>query len=136
MKRHVGIVVIGCFVMAGCHGSEGRVAGVLLKKGQHISLTEEEQITITLLATDPKAEITQADADYDPADGTFKVHGPVRDGIPPGEYRIVLRWTASDEEDRFQGVFSEENTPLSYTVVAGKAQEIVIDVDEKTVMAR
>jgi uncharacterized protein CbrC (UPF0167 family) len=55
--------------------------------------------------------------------------------MPPGEYKIVVTCTTTDNKaiDRYKGAFSDEKTPLTYTVTNDSSQEIVIDLRKKSV---
>jgi hypothetical protein len=132
----VALVSAGLLWLAGCGGEKHvKITGILLDNGQPVKPKETEEITIQFLATKPDTKIQNALADFDVETSTFTLHSPESAGIPPGEYKIVMSCTTTDEHvrDRFKGIFTEEKTPLVYTVTNDSSQEIVIDVKTKKV---
>jgi len=130
------LVGAGLMLAAGCGGEKHvKVTGLLLDKGKPFKLKETEEITIQFLAIKPDAQIQNALADFDAETSTFTLHSPIATGIPPGEYKIVVSCTTTDEHarDRFKDAFSEEKTTLRYTVTGDNSQDIVIDVKSKSV---
>ncbi|MBI3821870.1 MAG: hypothetical protein HY289_04215 [Planctomycetes bacterium] len=129
-------IFAGSLLLAGCSGERHvHIAGTLLEGGQPLQPKENEEVTITFVAINPHAKVQIGNAEFEPSASSFTVHGPLNDGIPPGEYRIVVRCTPyqEDEPDRFAGAFSEEKTPLRYTVTHDRSQEIVVDLKARTV---
>jgi hypothetical protein len=127
--------LLGLFILIGCGESGARVTGSLQEGGKPVVLKENEEISISFVSVDPEAKVNLATADYHADRGAFTVRGPERDSIPAGEYKIVIALTPYQENtpDRFGGAFAEEKTPLRYTVTNDSTQEIVIDVQEKSV---
>jgi hypothetical protein len=120
----------------GCSSkSDPRVTGTLIDNGQSVKVAENEAVEITFFAAKTDAAVNQAIGEFDAATGAFRVRGPEKEGIPPGEYKIAIACSPLDDDskDRFAGKFTEENTPLRYTVTDHTIQEIVIDVGKKTV---
>lgn len=134
-----GLVTLVCaslLLISGCSGDRHvQVTGTLLDGSQPVQPKDGEELTVTFVAVNQDAKMQVGTAEFESAGGSFTVHGSTRDGIPPGEYRIVVRCTpyTEDEPDRFAGAFSEDKTPLRYTVTDDRAQEIVIDIKGKTV---
>lgn len=126
----------GLLMVTACGGEKHvNVTGVLLEGGKPFSPKDSEELTVQFLATKPDVKIQNALADFAGATGTFTLHSPIHDGIPPGEYKIVVSCITTDEHarDRFRDAFTEAKTPLLYTVTDDRSQEIVIDLKLKTV---
>lgn len=116
--------------LTGCGKSDPVLQGRLIKDGQPVTLKEEEEISITFL---PKDQGPAAGADFDKDSGTFKVAGPNRKGLPPGDYKVSVTKTVYPEgKDLFAGEFSESKT-MPFTIGPEGIQKIVIDLSAKTV---
>lgn len=132
-------VIAACLVafVSGCGGGTPhiQVKGALLNNNKALAAKESDQLTLAFFGQSQDGKDVYAPATYKWEDGTFVVVGEGK-GIPPGKYKISLLWTAfegSEDDDRFRGAFSQENTPLEYTVTADPNQEIVIDLSKKSV---
>jgi hypothetical protein len=66
-------------------------------------------------------------AEYDSKDGTFRVAGKDRRGMPPGKYRVAVELDRR-RSDLLKGKFDAENSPFVFDV-DGSTDEIVIDLD-------
>lgn len=104
-------------ITSGCGGPTGPVTvdceGTLLKDGQPLAVDKREigvgQVTLEFIpvdATGPAPQTYGAQAD---AAGKFSLPG----GIPPGKYKVAVRqWDPYPDNDRLQGAFAQEKTPL------------------------
>ena len=123
------------------HGS-GQGHLVLKDAGKAITLEKNEAITLKFMWTneDGRELMSAVNAKHD---GTFVVQGPQNKGLPPGDYKISVKWnirTVNEEpgidtekivfkdEDRLEGVFDKDKTPLKITIDRGGVEELVIDV--------
>jgi hypothetical protein len=131
----VAISVFG-LGLAGCLGrSLPRVTGTVQENGKAIQVKEDEECSIAFHAMNADANVNLASGDFDRSTGAFRVHSPEQEGIPPGEYKISITFYPQEDQskDRFANAFSEENTPLRYTVTDIPVQEVVVDVGKKSV---
>jgi hypothetical protein len=118
--RHAFLLLALCsFVIfvAGCGGPVGPVTvsceGTLLKDGQPLQVDKREigvgQVTLEFIPvgdTGPAPQTYGAQAD---AAGKFSLPG----GVPPGKYKVAVRqWDPYPDNDKLQGAFSKEKTPL------------------------
>lgn len=127
-------------VAVGCSNKEGpKLSGRIVANGQPFQIEDPGEFHINFLSTKgagPERARLLARAN---TDGTFTVNGATDRGVPPGEYKIIL--VAEGKYVPGKGPvnplgkgspFSEENTPLRYTVKEG-VNEVTIDVVKKTV---
>jgi hypothetical protein len=104
-------------ITSGCAGPTGPVTvncdGTLLKDGQPLEVANREigvgQVTLEFIpveATGPAPQTYGAQAD---AAGKFSLPG----GVPPGKYKVAVRqWDPYPDNDKLQGAFAKEKTPL------------------------
>lgn len=138
MKRSCSLVLaaFACVLLVGCGGNSGmRVQGTLVKDGQPLVPKKDEEVSMSFIALAPNAPVGLGSVNFDAANGTFTVHGPTQQGLPPGEYKITVLWSPyqQPQRDYLRGEFSAEKTPLRYTVTSEGAQEIEVDVSQKKV---
>ncbi len=119
--------------------------GTVLMGGKAINLKKDESLSLKFMwtSTDGREMIASANAK---SDGTFVVQGPLKKGLPPGDYKITVKWTVrtKDEEAELQKeVFKEtpkldeqqteqlgdkSKTPLTVTIDSTPVNELVIDI--------
>jgi hypothetical protein len=134
-------------VVAGCGASTVPVKGIVRINGSQLDLGEKESIIVTWHWTD-KQGVPRAMMAKTKHDGTFFVPGPKGRGLPPGDYKIAVKidmlrdpeQTPEErlqaQEERLQGDFSAEKTPLTCTIAADGEHDLVIDLAAKTVKRR
>lgn len=107
--------------------------GKLLKGGKPLEVAQRElglgQVAIEFIPMpDPNAAgppSTERFGTTVDAQGNFSRPG----GIPPGQYKVAVRqWDPLPNNDKLNGAFAEDKTPLVRTI-DGKA-DIVIDLDQ------
>lgn len=126
-------LAVGC----GGGGPAGvKVSGRLVHNGKPLSPAPKEDDTVEVALFPDDASQNAVPALYH-ADGRLEFVGATGGGVPPGPYRVLIRWVPyqGDQEDRFQERFTPAATPLRYTVSADPEQDIVVDVGKRTVTA-
>ena len=114
-SRAAMLVTVAFFAGAGCGptGVSGpTVTGVVLKDGERFPMSPTDPPVIEFVVVQG-GELTGLvfRADVNPKDGTFTVAGPTGTGIPPGEYRVFVRTTATEVVGTA--------TPLAVTISSG-----------------
>jgi hypothetical protein len=137
MPHHVywtGLLALS-MTLTGCSGGMTIVQGKLVRDGAPYQLGANEQVLLTFETID--SQPGRAFSGQVKRDGTFTVAGIGGAGIPPGKYRITIRSMAygTAEEpssgDKFEGIFSSADPPLTCEVNRGAA--VTIDLQQKTV---
>jgi hypothetical protein len=126
-------VLAAGLLAAGCGGSgKLQTRGKVLKGGQPLTLPEGEYVRLTFIpvveAGGKRAEDFYV-AEYNRADGSFKVAGKDLKGMPPGKYKVAVEHLKG-RNDILKGAFSEDRTPFVYDVKTS-ADEVTIDLDQK-----
>ncbi len=75
-------------------------------------------------------------ADFKPADGTFTVKAPDRNGLPVGKYKVIVEKGARGLPDEFKNSFSKSKTPLMLAVPDATGVKVEIDLDKKSATAK
>ena len=130
------VVLAGLFSVAGCSKERGaKITGVLVEDGQPLRLQDKENVSLSMtpLVRDDASNKASPGAEVKRDDSSFVFVGPGLGLVPPGAYKVCLTVRPREGNDRFDGQFSHENTPLTYTVTDEPKQEIVIDVKKKSV---
>ncbi len=135
--RRVSLLFVALAVglsAAGCGGSgKLQTRGKVLKGGRPLTLPEGEYVRLTFIPVVEAGQKRAEDyyvAEYNRADGTFKVAGKDLKGMPPGKYKIMVE-QLKGRTDVLRGAFSEATTPFVCEVKTA-ADEVVIDLDRKT----
>jgi hypothetical protein len=121
-------------VLPGCSGGTTVVRGKLVMDGTPYQLAANEQV---LLSFETIAGPERSFAGLVKADGSFTVVGIDGNGVPPGRYRITIRslqygaGAEPDSGDKFEGLFSDRDSPLTCEVKRGAP--VTIDLAQKTV---
>jgi hypothetical protein len=68
-------------------------------------------------------------AEFNRADGTFKVAGKDLKGMPPGKYKIAVEHL-QNRRDILKGAFTEDRTPFVCEVKTS-SDEVIVDLDQK-----
>jgi hypothetical protein len=128
----VAVVAVGLLV-SGC-GDSGKLQtrGKVLKGGQPFSVPEDEYVRLTFIPVVEKGKHAEDlyVAEFNRADGTFKVAGKDLKGMPPGRYKIVLEHL-KNRKDLLKGVFAQESTTPFACEVRSASDEVTIDLDQK-----
>jgi hypothetical protein len=124
-------VLAAGLLAAGCGGSgKLQTRGKVLKGGQPLILPEGEYVRLTFV---PVLEKGKAEdyyvAEFNRADGTFKVAGKDLKGMPPGKYKVAVEHL-KNRRDILKGAFAEDRTPFVCEVKTS-ADEVTIDLDQK-----
>src|SRR3954447_1933704 len=125
--RFTPAAVVGlALLMTGCGSSDpgARITATLETAGKPYAVRGDEELFLSLVPKTDSADLRGGNAQYDHGRNVFLVP----EALAPGEYKIVLECTDAKYQDRFKGAFSEEHTPLHYTVTTDKEQAIVIDL--------
>jgi hypothetical protein len=136
MRNLALIAALGMILsLTGCSNSEPRVEvkGKVHKNGQPLRVQELRsgaggRVMVLFHGLD------QGDNHLGPygaivkPDGTFSLPGPAGNGIPPGKYRVEITWqdTFPMGEDKLEGKFGKENSPV--VVDVGGGEDVDIDV--------
>jgi len=126
------VAVVAAGLLAGGCGGSGKLQtrGRVLKGGQPLTVPEDEYVRLTFVPVVEKGK--QAEdlyvAEYNRADGSFKVAGKDLKGMPPGKYKIVVEHLKK-RQDLLKGAFAEATTPFVCEVKSA-ADEVTIDLDQ------
>ncbi len=144
-------LVVTLLALPGCGGSNTIwVTGHLLKGGAPYVPPSEQRVTLTFVAMEVKdatgKPVPATDpylAEFDPANSSFQVPGPDRQGIPPGKYRVAVTQTLRREAfdaaqkkskkrldrdaDTLADRFSATNSPIIVEVNRSEAVEIDLE---------
>jgi hypothetical protein len=136
MRHPALIVALGLLPsLAGCSSSEplAEVKGKVHNNGQPLRVQELRsgaggRVMVLFHSLD------QGDNHLGPygaivkSDGSFSVPGAAGKGIPPGKYRVEIIWqdTFPMGEDKLDGKFGKENSPVVVDIAGG--EDIDIDV--------
>ena len=129
----IAAVALAALLFAGCSGDGMlKTKGRVVKGGAPLTLKEGEDLGIFFypLRDDGKLGTTVYPAFYNAADGTFRVTGNDRRGMPPGKYRVAVELKLN-KKDLFGGVYDMERSPFVFDITA-KTAEIVIDLDKRS----
>jgi hypothetical protein len=139
-----GTLIVSAVAFAGCAKSTVPVKGTVLMDDKPITLQKNETLQLYFMWTNAEGRKCLASTTAK-ADATFDVPGPQNQGLPPGEYKValVLHTVKPNEEDptllerrdRLEGEFSQEKTPLKFSVQQG-IEAVTIDVGKKTVTVK
>ena len=75
-------------------------------------------------------------AEFKPQDGTFAVKAPDRNGIPVGNYKVIVEKGARGLPDEFKNAFSKVKTPLTLAIPDANGVKVEIDLDKKSATAK
>ncbi len=137
-RTPVSLAILACIAACtvGCRGEKGaKITGVVVENGQPVQISAKERVMLSMVPVhkDEKSIKANPGADFKREDATFIFVGPGLGLLPPGDYKVCLTVWSRDTPDRYNGQFSPENTPLTYAVTHESKQEIVIDVEKKSV---
>jgi len=133
--------VLGCLLVCGCGkpSTVAQVQGRILLDGQPLLIEqnddlEQGMVMVELIPQDSQGKLQQSEmAIYDDRDGSFAMPGTNGDGIPPGNYKIVvqqLRSYADLGSDQLKGKFSAKRTPLSCRVNLDEENTVDIELSD------
>lgn len=133
------LLVTGTLV-AGCSNQQGpKLSGRLVANGQPFPVDDPGEFILNFVSVAGVGPGKTRLVGRVAADGTFTLNGATDRGVPLGEYKIVLIAEGAYVPGKGPvnplgkgSPFSEENTPLRYTVKNGVSQ-LTIDVAKKTV---
>jgi hypothetical protein len=126
----VAVVAAG-LLAGGCGSGKLQTRGRVLKGGQPLTLPEDEYVRLTFVPVMEKGKqaMDLYVAEYNRADGSFKVAGKDLKGMPPGKYKITVEHL-KNRSDILKGAYSEERTPFVCEVKTA-SDEVTIDLDQK-----
>lgn len=75
-------------------------------------------------------------ADFKSQDGSFSVKAPDRNGLPVGNYKVIVEKGARGLPDEFKNAFSKGKTPLTLTIPDAPGVNVEIDLDKKSATAK
>jgi hypothetical protein len=119
--------------LAGCSGSDRllEVKGMVHKNGQPLSVQELPsgaggRVMVLFHALDEGQESQGPYGAIVKSDGTFSVPGPSGRGIPPGKYRVEIRWQDPFPmgNDKLEGKFGKQNSPVVVDIPSGDDLDI------------
>jgi hypothetical protein len=138
------VMVVGALLSFAIHGCglrskrdvQRQLHGSILRNGQPYRMHPQEMLLVSLISVSGEGAPARVSANLDPSDGTFVIVAPAST-FPPGEYKVALSSRiAQENKDHFQGVFLEEQTPLKVALSPEVRQEIVIDIEQRTVQVK
>ena len=99
----------------------------MVRDGKPIVVEPGQWVRMDFFEVNPKVAGESFPADVE-ANGSFEVPGKEGDGVPPGKYKVVIRWVTFQDRntDRLQGAFAQDKTPLVYEIEGSK--KLTIDL--------
>ena len=138
-------ILISSLFLCGCDKpTEALVQGTILLDGKPLVVEQDRRsrkgmareglVVVELVSMDSRGRLPVCErAIYDSQNGSFVVPGRRGQGIPPGEYKIVvhqLRNFAEPRSDLLRGKFSADRTPLRCLATLDKQNLVEIDLAE------
>jgi hypothetical protein len=124
----VGITLVGI----GCGKDNGllRTMGRVVKGGEAFVPDEGTHLQIYLvpIPEDGKPPANFYAAEVEPGTSVFRASGAMKEGVPPGKYRVCLELMDKKKKDQFGGKFDADTSPYIFDVDE-ETEEIVIDLD-------
>lgn len=141
--RHAALIAaLGIILsLAGCSGSEPlvEVRGKVHKNGQPLPVKELAsgaggRVMVRFHCLDQDKKDSSPQGAIVKADGTFSVAGATGTGIPPGKYRVEIKWQDPFPmgKDKLDGKFGKENSPVVVDVPSRED----IDINVASVMGK
>jgi hypothetical protein len=134
------LVALACAALAGCGAGESGVVvtGKVLEGGKPVAIPEYQPeyncLEVEFFPLDEAGNLASAPSHRASVEenGSFKVEGPMGEGIPAGKYRVAVRRLSDEEEGEEAAAgpwakFDKENSPFVFEVPGG---EIVIDISQ------
>lgn len=75
-------------------------------------------------------------ADFKSQDGSFSVKAADRNGLPVGNYKVIVEKSARGLPDEFKNAFSKGKTSLMLKVPDAPGVQVEIDLDKKSATAK
>jgi hypothetical protein len=123
-----GITLVGI----GCGNDNGllRPKGRVVKGGEAFVPDEGTYLQVYLVPIfeDGKPPDNFYAAEVDQETGVFRPAGAMKEGIPPGKYRVCLELRDKKKKDQFGGKFDVDGSPYVFDYEEGM-EEVVIDLD-------
>jgi len=130
------VTIIGIAVAAaGCGKNDGllRTRCQVVKGDEAFVTPEDHHLQIEFVPVIKPGERLKRGmcyaCDVNQATGEFRPDGPMKTGMPPGKYQVVLALLDENKKDVFGGKFDGENSPFIFEVDED-TDEIVIDLDD------
>lgn len=118
------------FALFGCGGGERivQVNGTVLYKGAPLKSGDGVDIQVVFVGKNKEGETQVYTGSVNRDSGVFVMHG-IRDGIPPGDYKVTVNYAS------LQGNFDflAGQAALQLRVPDEGKQEVVIDLDKKQI---
>jgi len=119
--------------LAGCAEPLAEVRGKVHNNGQSLVVKEQPngaggRVMVLFHSVDPGKKDAGPHGAIVKPDGTFSVPGATGRGIPPGKYRVEVKWQDPFPmgKDKLEGKFGSENSPVVVDIPSPK--DINIDV--------
>jgi hypothetical protein len=133
VRRLAALVALLLSLLTGCSEPMAEVTGKVHKSGQPLAVTESPsaaggRLMVLFHALDQGKAVDGPFGAIVKSNGTFTVPGASGRGIPPGKYRVEVKWQDPFPmgKDKLDGKFGPENSPVIVEVPGQK--EIDIDV--------
>jgi hypothetical protein len=117
---------------AGCGDNDGllRTRCQVVKGGENYVTPDGHHLQIQLvpIPEDGKPPNMFYAAEVDQDTGVFRPAGPMKRGMPPGKYQVVLELLDKKKKDVFEGKFDAENSTFVFEFDED-TDEVVVDLD-------
>jgi len=126
--------------LAGCSSELlVEVKGKVHKNGLPLAVKELEsqaggRVMVLFHSLDKREKPLDPQATIVKSDGTFTVAGPAGKGIPPGKYRVEVKWQDPFPmgKDKLEGKFGKDNSP----VVVDVPSPVEIDINVASIAGK
>jgi hypothetical protein len=126
------VVAGATFAAAGCGGNDGllRTQGRVVKGGETFVPDEGThlQIQFVPISDHGKPPENIYAAEVEPKTSVFRPWGAMKQGMPPGRYRVALELRNRKKKDLFEGKYDTGTSPYIFDIDED-TEEIVIDLD-------
>jgi hypothetical protein len=139
--RHAALIAaLGIILsLAGCSEPLVAVTGKVHKNGQPLPIKEMPsaaggRVMVRFHCLDQDKRDLSPQGAIVKADGTFSVPGATGSGIPPGKYRVEIKWQDPFPmgKDKLEGKFGKENSPVVVDIPSRED----IDINVASVMGK
>lgn len=116
-------LVLLTLLLIGCGGSgEVEVSGKLTKGGEPLQVSENGDVQITFAQIDGGTQTGHQFLASPDDSGQYSVN------VAPGEYKVaVVQLDPYPDNDKLEGKFNQENTPIKKTIDGGETWDIELD---------
>jgi hypothetical protein len=130
------VAILCAVVLAGCGKSDGllRTKCQVVKGGENWVTPEGQHLQIEFVPFFKEGQPLKSGmcyaADVDQDTGVFRPDGPLKQGMPPGKYRVVMALVDAKKKDVFEGKFDLLSTPYIFDFDEDTEEPFVIDLDD------